>query len=104
MRHTPGPWEVTYSTNFPDQQTVQAEGSDRILALIDRADEQDYANARLIAAAPELLSALKAACQDIRLAAEIHKAKGLEAASHELRAHEQIYQNVIRLAEGQVTR
>lgn len=63
--HTPGPWEVSYSTNFPDQQTVQAEGSDRILALIDRADEQDYANARLIAAAPDLLSVLKEAMRPV---------------------------------------
>jgi len=59
MTHTPRPWEISYSTNFPDQQTIQAVGSDRILAVIDRADEQDIANAHLIAAAPDLLEALK---------------------------------------------
>jgi len=61
MTHTPRPWEISYSTNFPDQQTIQAVGSDRILAVIDRADEQDIANAHLIAAAPDLLEALEAA-------------------------------------------
>lgn len=49
---------------------------------------------------PELLSALKAACQDIRLAAEIHRAKGLDAAAIELTIHEKIYQQAIAKAEG----
>jgi len=64
MTHTPGPWEINFSSNFPDQQTIQAVGSDRILALIDKADEQDNANAAYIVHAcnahEELVEALKA--------------------------------------------
>lgn len=59
--HTPGPWEISESPDFPGQQTIHAQGSDRILAVLDRTDEQDIANARLIAAAPDLLEALKEA-------------------------------------------
>ena len=56
--HTSGPWRVSFSTNFPDQQTVQAVGSDRILAVVDRNDEQDEANVSLIALAPTMLDCL----------------------------------------------
>lgn len=67
-KHTPGPW-----TNTPMQDTIWANDGDTMVARI--ADlpwketpsgrrtsdcETEYANARLIAAAPELLEALEA--------------------------------------------
>ena len=66
-KHTPGPW-----TNTPMQDTIWANDGDTMVARI--ADlpwketpsgrrtsdcETEYANARLIAAAPELLEALQ---------------------------------------------
>jgi hypothetical protein len=59
VSHTPGPWIVT-----EDSYIRQAEGEKRlyIAALVDiphRLEGKTEANARLIAAAPELLEALK---------------------------------------------
>jgi len=61
MTHaTPGPWKVGYSDDFEGQQVIMEQDCNgRVLALIDDTDEQDQANARLIAAAPELLEACK---------------------------------------------
>jgi hypothetical protein len=58
-KHTPGPWEVK-GTNPP--MIYAREGLD-IIAMIDSMGEvtleQEAANARLIAAAPKLLAALR---------------------------------------------
>jgi len=61
--HTPGPWRA-FKTVF-DQHAVEAFNSDEketeCLCRVDGwGSEIDIANARLIAAAPELLEALKA--------------------------------------------
>ena len=54
--HTPGPWRVKYHESSPDQIAAVVSDHDLICAMpIDR-----NANARLIAAAPELLAALEA--------------------------------------------
>ena len=55
MNHTPGPWKVFDRTlvGTDDIAVANVKGSDSI------SDAQDEANARLIAAAPELLAALK---------------------------------------------
>jgi hypothetical protein len=57
VMHTPGPWRV---------KNGRVETSDRYIAAIlyaeSRVTNEDKANARLIAAAPEMLVALKALC------------------------------------------
>ncbi len=58
-QHTQGPWFIQHWDNFPDQTVISDETNTRCLAVIDKVDEQDEANARLIAAAPELLEALE---------------------------------------------
>lgn len=63
-RHTPGPWtaldHITVSEHTP--QHVEVRGPRRIEAIADcfygRSNVEMFANARLIAAAPELLAAL----------------------------------------------
>jgi len=59
--HTPGEWEIRDNDYFPNQKTIETDGSSRVIAVIDKSDDEDLANARLIAAAPELL----AACEDL---------------------------------------
>jgi hypothetical protein len=51
--HTPGPWQAKRGT------IVGEAGAGRIVAILDTVDEHDDANARLIAAAPELLEAAR---------------------------------------------
>jgi hypothetical protein len=60
--HTPGPWRIDGKTRFGDY-TIAAGESVRTCEFI--AKTQSEANARLIAAAPELLSALKGAASAI---------------------------------------
>jgi hypothetical protein len=59
--HTPAPWEVDYSGNC---HLGIIDKNDRTLAFCSLQNEngdEDEANARLIAAAPDLLSALERA-------------------------------------------
>ena len=63
-KHTPGPWVVRESS-------CGSVGTDSILTALAfgddpdcKADDRMVANARLIAAAPELLEALKAICDE----------------------------------------
>jgi hypothetical protein len=53
-QHTPGPWVVG-----PNGDTVNVPGKTRIAEISAQPDWQWTANARLIAAAPELLKALQ---------------------------------------------
>ncbi len=55
-QHTPGPWHCCQPDDSPRQIT---DGQMRICTVTDRSE--DTANARLIAAAPALVAALKAA-------------------------------------------
>ena len=57
QQHTPGPWIIEPRGNLQARQYIEA-GEFRIAECLNR--DQD-ANARLIAAAPELLAALKRA-------------------------------------------
>lgn len=57
-KHTPGPWFVMDYDDNVHQVAISDETATRYLAVIDNSDETDQANARLIAAAPELLEAL----------------------------------------------
>ncbi len=53
-KHTPGPWEV-------DHDAIYCAESGDIIAEIDFARDEYSANARLIAASPDLLEALEEA-------------------------------------------
>ena len=81
-RHTPGPWEVR------EHEGLFAFAWERGFVIESDSVEQDRADARLIAAAPELLAALKAVyatlydnqCEiGLQAAAAIAKAEGKEA-------------------------
>jgi len=69
-KHTPGPWDVqnkgrlgTSSARHEVVQGVNVDGSVNLKKIVKMPDlsEQSYANARLIAAAPELLEACEIA-------------------------------------------
>ena len=58
--HTPGPWHCGTSLNCPGQFFIGQPGHCVTLAHVHNfPDDQREANARLIAAAPDLLAALK---------------------------------------------
>jgi hypothetical protein len=65
LKHTPGPWKLKDWTSYDQQGVIEAYGeqvvdaNDHMVssATIEGASEGEEANARLIAAAPELLSA-----------------------------------------------
>lgn len=61
--HTPGPWELDHGEDG-DNFTIRADGEfvtrlTKSRYTDDRRDPEAYANAALIAAAPDLLAALK---------------------------------------------
>lgn len=57
--HTPGPWTV--DSNGPGHEVVLARGGRHAIAAVQGPEDhgENLANARLIAAAPELLIALR---------------------------------------------
>ncbi len=59
--HTPGPWSITdtKSKRDPAEFTYSIGIKGCRLASVPRYSDEDMANARLIASAPELLEALK---------------------------------------------
>jgi hypothetical protein len=61
-KHTPGPWEV-----FEDDYSIGVETPIGILFSDFDNTENDEADARLIAAAPEMLEALKAVIVAIKI-------------------------------------
>lgn len=61
-KHTPGPWDD--ASNYPELASVRIFAGSHYIATVGNSDDlkaQTEANARLIAAAPELLDALKQA-------------------------------------------
>lgn len=62
-KHTPGPWEIVWHEQRPTQALIMAENKDTLIAFVNwpgmRPLSVLHANARLIAAAPELLNSLK---------------------------------------------
>lgn len=66
MTHTPGPWEVHWVWRAADDEPTMLPPKQSPTGTITlsgwRASHEEWANARLIAAAPELLEALKALC------------------------------------------
>lgn len=75
-KHTPGPWEAIPAKNEYGEETISIRGNAEFIASMDTRSidggpynmpPQGYANARLIAAAPDLLDALAGllgACRD----------------------------------------
>ena len=64
-KHTPGPWEVLVKERVgaPTVYIVRDRNADELIRLSDKYFSNADANARLIAAAPELLETCKAARQ-----------------------------------------
>ncbi len=64
-KHTPGPWNID---SMKAGSWFVSTGNDwsvcSRLSTVEHMEQQSYANARLIAAAPELLAALKILCDD----------------------------------------
>jgi hypothetical protein len=65
-KHTPGPWEFSYVPGEYGHVITIVEGEIAETFRETVGEEQAVANARLIAAAPELLEALSAILQDIK--------------------------------------
>ncbi len=61
MKHTPGPWDYWSGYNPVDELEAQitTEDGDIVIASYNRQIPEGEANARLLAAAPELLEALQ---------------------------------------------
>jgi hypothetical protein len=76
-KHTSGPWTIECGKNYSNEIVGKSKtGKDWVLARTTAAKvgrDQDDANARLIAAAPDLLEALKT----LATQAESHGAEGI---------------------------
>ena len=60
-KHTPGPWNYYKHGPRGDNGKVKVETATEVIAVVAQRDEaEQFANARLIAAAPRLLAELKA--------------------------------------------
>lgn len=68
MSHTRGTWTITQDANDPFWHIVIKEQGGKVIANIHLEDAVDLANARLIAAAPELLETCKAVLDAIEQA------------------------------------
>jgi hypothetical protein len=81
-RHTPGPWIINVDPRYPSEPCIDAviDGVVWHVALCHNAAGPDdgcaEANARLIAAAPELLASLKDALPALKAEVEKHAAAG----------------------------
>lgn len=62
MSHTPGTWE--HGDDYSIYTRGRKEGDLRIATVSMTLDDQDLANARLIAAAPDMLEALEFVAED----------------------------------------
>lgn len=68
-KHTPGPWHVSKHGNFV--RHTLSDGTTPNLCVIVEECPQRNANARLIAAAPELLEALRFALKQLEASYEV---------------------------------
>lgn len=75
MKHTPGPWEIDTTLHEEDPITIIETIHGRTIAEVIEWGESN--NARLIAAAPELLEALKTA-HDMLVAYDFYLVKHAE--------------------------
>lgn len=102
--HTPGPWFINVDPYYPNEPCIDAviDGVVWHVALCHNAAGPDdgcaEANARLIAAAPELLASLKDALPALRAEVEKHSAAGAAhpaAESVELRTARSRYETAL---------
>jgi hypothetical protein len=97
-QHTPGPWEVS-NDHKPSPYIIRQDGRFTGFASVkfhdflknEKARQEQEANARLIAAAPELLAALQDLCSDPYLSDPINADR--MASAHAAIAKVTKYQN-----------
>lgn len=68
LKHTPGPWKINADCPMAEHGRISIETDDYYIALLD-AGARQAANARLIAAVPDLLKVLRMA--RAKIAAEL---------------------------------
>jgi hypothetical protein len=110
-QHTQGPWIINLDPRYPSEPCIDAviDGVVWHVALCHNAagpeDGSAEANARLIAAAPELLATLRAVLPALRVDVEIQSANGSSPNdSSSLRAAKARYEAALRVLakiEGQ---
>jgi hypothetical protein len=96
MAHTPGPWQVNFRD---DTQVCDADGEVRgcaPIAFCKGSHHEARSNARLIAAAPDLLAALEA----LRLAREQDKYRSWEKGAPDFNKAEALADDAIAKAKG----
>ena len=99
-KHTPGPWRK--QSNYV---MAMVEGRETAIVAIDPTDIPDSqveANARLIAAAPDLLAATAGLAEWLRDLSEHYSAFGKEIVASGLDVHAQILQRAVARARGEV--
>jgi hypothetical protein len=108
MKHTPGPWSVVYSEQGYPQQIDAQNGSDgpggitsitRWAAISFPSSTEGLANARLIAAAPDLLNALEGLEKEFRRIYPIYYSS--EHWCHEINAPLKVARAAIAKATGE---
>ena len=78
-KHTPGPWSSNHLTSAPLKEwSLKVKKGRRVIAEVPYQDYTTWTNARLIAAAPDLLEALRAAVADWD--EEVSRGRWLDAA------------------------
>ena len=104
-QHTPGPWEFAQTSGDDDRFDIfQSKTAWTVARTVNNASITDReANARLIAAAPDLLAALQAACNDIELLlplAQSGETSLTDKGAKETRSHIALYRAAITKAKG----
>jgi len=81
-KHTPGPWSFWSGYNHVDkiEAQVTAEDGDIVIASYNHMIAEGENNARLIAAAPDLLGSLEDCVSELELYANTHHPKGADGA------------------------
>jgi len=109
MTHTPGPWDNSITTKYTstgDEIIIpcvykQLDGGQASMFICEMGgnNERDYANARLIAAAPDMLEAAKLALTELdRIGSDI----GFEPERYQERIHAlDALSRAVRKAEGE---
>lgn len=85
-KHTPGPWSVEKPDQFQGHKFIPVEVPGKIICEVYGSDDDflkvtavDHANARLIAAAPELLAGLS---DTLRMLEAAHRQLGMHSADN----------------------
>ena len=102
--HTPGPWTAAYDDTDPSRCGYLVRKRSNVpVAFVSSANpnEQRERIARLIAAAPELLEALKHAAHDLESRLYLLPLDADETERAILEAQQRIYGRAIATAEGQ---